>query len=148
VRGRLQPAAALDPHDAAQRNIPSYRVAAANLRSVVALARDRAVPIVLVGQCTRGEPAAMMAEIARATDTPHLDATAVLDGSIEAMRTEERFADLRNTQRERYGSGELDRHPKWLAFLPDACHPNAFGHRLVGDALADVIASALPAPAR
>ena len=148
ARARLRPTPAPNPYDAAQRNIPSYRVAAANLRSVVALARDRAVPIVLVGQCTRGEPAAMMAEIARATDTPHLDATAVLDGSIEAMRTEERFADLRNTQRERYGSEELDRHPKWLAFLPDACHPNAFGHRLVGDALADVIASALPAPAR
>ncbi len=146
LRERLRPAAAIDPYDAAQRNIPSYRVAAANLRSVVDLARDHGVPIVLVGQCTRGEPAALMAEIARATDTPHLDATAVLDASIEAMRTEERFADLRRLQRERYGSAELDRHPKWLAFLPDACHPNAFGHHLVGEALADVIADALPAP--
>lgn len=148
ARGRLQPAAALDPYDAAQRNIPSYRVAATNLRSVVDLARDRGVPIVLVGQCTRGEPAAMMANIARTTDTPHLDATALLDASIEAMMTEERFADLREMQRERYGSGELERHPKWLAFLPDTCHPNAFGHHLVGDALANVIAGVLPAPPR
>ena len=148
VRGRLQPATALDPHDAAQRNIPSYRVAAANLRSVVDLARGRGVPIVLLGQCTRGEPAAMMAQIAHATDTPHLDATALLDASIEAMMTDERFADLRDMQRERYGSGELERHPKWLAFLPDTCHPNAFGHHLVGDALADVIAGVLPAPPR
>ncbi len=148
VRGRLQPAAELDPHDAAQRNIPSYRVAAANLRSVVDLARGRGVPIVLVGQCTRGEPAAMMAQIARATDTPHLDATALLDGSIEAMMTEERFTDLRAMQRERYGVDDLDSHPKWLAFLPDTCHPNAFGHHLVGEALADVIAGAVPAPPR
>jgi lysophospholipase L1-like esterase len=148
VRRRLQPAAALDPSDAAQRNIPSYRVAAANLRRVVDLARDRGVPIVLVGQCTRGEPAAMMASIARATDTPHLDATALLDASIEAMMTEERFADLRAAQRERYGSEDLQRHPNWLAFLPDACHPNAFGHHLVGDALADIIAGVLPAPPR
>ena len=90
----------------------------------------------------------MMAQIAHATDTPHLDATALLDASIEAMMTDERFADLRDMQRERYGSGELERHPKWLAFLPDTCHPNAFGHHLVGDALADVIAGVLPAPPR
>jgi lysophospholipase L1-like esterase len=148
ARGRVQPAVALDPHDAAQRNIPSYRVAAVNLHSVINLARDRGVPIVLVGQCTRGEPAVMMARIAHATDTPYLDATGLLDGSIEAMKTDERFTDLRGMQRERYGSGELARHPKWLAFLPDTCHPNAFGHHLVGDALADVIASALPVPPR
>jgi len=148
ARERLQPAAALDPHDATQRNIPSYRVAAANLRSVVDLARGHGVPIVLVGQCTRGEPAAMMANIARTTDTPYLDATALLDGSIEAMMTEERFADLRGTQRERYGSEDLERHSKWLAFLPDTCHPNAVGHQLVADALADVIAGVLPPPPR
>jgi len=31
-----------------------------------------------------------------------------------------------------------------LLRLPDACHPNAFGQRLVGDALADVLAGVLP----
>ena len=148
LRGRLAPAAAHDPRDSSQRNIPSYRVAGANVRAAVELARARGVPIVLVGQCTRGEPASMMAQIANATGTPHLDATALLDASIEALMTEERFEDLRAMQRERYGNLELERHPKWLAFLPDTCHPNAFGHRLVGDALADVIADAVPAPPR
>lgn len=148
VRGRLAPDVTRDPHDSSQRNVPSYRVAGANVRAAVDLARERGVPIVLVGQCTRGEPAAMMAEIAHATGTPHLDATALLDGSIEALMTEERFEDLRAMQRERYGNPDLERHPKWLAFLPDTCHPNAFGHRLVGDALADVIADAIPVPPR
>jgi hypothetical protein len=64
------------------------------------------------------------------------------------MMTDERFAELREKQRERYGSAELERHPRWLAFLPDACHPNAFGQRLVGDALADVLAGVLPASPR
>jgi hypothetical protein len=49
--------------------------------------------------------------------------------------------------RKRYGA-ELDTHPFWLAFLPDHCHPNALGHRLVADALGDVAAGALPAGAR
>jgi hypothetical protein len=33
-----------------------------------------------------------------------------------------------------------------LAFLPDTCHPNAVGHDLVADALAEILAGALPAP--
>jgi lysophospholipase L1-like esterase len=37
---------------------------------------------------------------------------------------------------------------RWLAFVPDVCHPNAFGHRLVGDALADVLAGVLPGSPR
>jgi lysophospholipase L1-like esterase len=148
ARARLRPTPAPNPYDAAQRNIPSYRISEHNVRSAVELAREAGVPIVLLGQCTRGAPAAVMAGVADETDTPYLDATALLDTSLDAMMTDERFADLREKQRERYGSAELERHPRWLAFLPDACHPNAFGQRLVGDALADVLAGVLPASPR
>ena len=148
ARARLRPNAAPNPYDAAQRNIASYRISADNVRSAVELARAAGVPLVLLGQCTRGEPAAVMAAVANETGAPHLDATALLDASLDAMTTDERFAALRETQRERYGSAELERHPRWLAFLPDACHPNAFGHRLVADALADVLAGVLPASRR
>jgi lysophospholipase L1-like esterase len=146
VQARVAPPAPPDPYDAADRNIPSYRVAAENVRGAVALARAAGVPLVLVGQCTRGEPAGVMARVATETGTPHLDATALLDAAIPALQTEERYAENRARQRARYGNTELEQHPRWLAFLPDVCHPNAFGHRLVGDALAGVVAGVLPAP--
>jgi lysophospholipase L1-like esterase len=148
ARRRLSPPPELDPYDAAQRNIPSYAVAAENVRAAVATARAANVPIVLVGNCTRGEPAAVLAAVARETGVPHLDATALLDASVAELATAERWGDHRLAMRKRYGASELEAHPFWLAFLPDHCHPNALGHRLIGDALAGVVADALPAEPR
>lgn len=147
ARRRLAPAAEPDPRDAAQRNVPSYDVAATNVRAVVEEARTAGIPIVLLGQCTRGRPAEVMAEVASETQTPHLDATHLLETQIPALREDERFAAHRNATRERYGP-ELDANPIWLAFLPDRCHPNALGHQLVADALADLVAGIVAEPER
>jgi lysophospholipase L1-like esterase len=49
---------------------------------------------------------------------------------------------------ERWGEAELARNPQWWAFLPDGCHPNAVGHALVAEALAERVADALPEPPR
>ncbi|RIK94616.1 MAG: hypothetical protein DCC71_23445 [Proteobacteria bacterium] len=146
LRQRIAPPPEPDPHDAAQRNIASYEIAAANLRAAVELARGAGVPIVLVGQCTRGEPAAVMARVARETATPHLDATALLEARVHEIATGDRFRAHRGELSERYGRAELEAHPGLLAFLPDGCHPNALGHQLVAEALADVVAGVLPGP--
>ncbi len=148
ARRRLEPPPPLDPRNAAHRNIPSYAVAAGNVRDAVAAARAAGVPIVLVGNCTRAEPAKLMGDVARELGVPHLDATALLDDAIPAVATEERYSDQRRAMRERYGDTELEAHPYLLAFLPDHCHPNAFGHRLIADALTGVVADALPAASR
>jgi lysophospholipase L1-like esterase len=147
ARRRLDPPTEPDPRDAAQRNVASYDVAAANVRAVVERTRAAGIPLVLLGHCTRGRPAKVLAEVANATGTPHLDATRLLEQKVPALLGEERFAAHRNATRERYGP-ELDANPTWLAFLPDRCHPNALGHQFVADALADVVAGIVTEPSR
>jgi lysophospholipase L1-like esterase len=140
ARARLRPTAPPDPRDPAQRNVPNYRVAAGNVRAAVGAARAAGVPIALVGQCIRGAPAQVMAEVAHETGTPFLDATALLDEAIPRIAEEPRFAADRERIAARYGAEELGSNLHWLAFLPDGCHPNPLGHRLVGEALADLVA--------
>lgn len=147
ARRRLDPPAEPDPHDVAQRNVPSYDVAAANVRAVVERSRAAGIPLVLLGQCTRGTPARVMAEVAAETGTPHLDATRLLETKLPALLEDERFAAHREAARERYGPA-LEANPIWLAFLPDRCHPNAMGHQIVADALADVVAGVVAEPDR
>lgn len=144
ARRALRPPAALDPTDAQQRNVPSYQVAGANARAAVEAARAAGVPIVLLGQCTRGEPAQVLAHVAREAGVPHLDATALLEASLPSLSTEEAYGDQRLAMRKRYGDAELEKRPMLLAFLPDRCHPNAYGHRMVADALAPLVAGVLP----
>ena len=146
LRARWQPPAAPDPRDREQRNVPSYRAAGVNVAGAVALAQGAGIPIVLLGQCTRGQPAAVMASAARDSGAPHLDATALLDATVPALQSDARFADWRAHQLDLYGPDEVESHPRLLAFLPDFCHPNAIGQRVVADALAEIVAGALPAP--
>jgi len=145
LRARWQPPTEPDPTDSQQRNVANYQAAGGNLIGAVMLANDAGIPIVLLGQCTRKVPAQVIASVAKNSGVPHLDATGMLDATVPALLGDPRFADWRAQQRERYGD-ELDAHPNWLAFLPDTCHPNAIGHRLVADELAEILASALPAP--
>ena len=145
LRTRWQPSSEPDPTDVQQRNVANYQAAGGNLIGAVMLANDAGIPIVLLGQCTRKVPAQVMASVAQNSGVPHLDATGMLDATVPALLVDPRFADWRAQQRERYGD-DLDAHPNWLAFLPDTCHPNAIGHRLVADELAEILASALPAP--
>jgi lysophospholipase L1-like esterase len=145
ARRTLRPPPEPDPREASHRNIASYAVAAANVRAAVAAARGAGVPIVLLAQCVGGEPAQVLAAVARETGAPHLDAPALLRASLPALATEERYDEHRAGLRRRYGAAEVDEHILWLAFLPDRCHPNALGHRLVAESLADLVTDALRA---
>ena len=143
ARARIRPPAPPDPHDPAQRNVANYRIARAHMLAAIEAARGAGIPIALLGQCIRGAPAQVMADVARETGVPHLDATGLLDAAVPAIAEEERFATDRDRIAARYGADELASHPRWLAFLPDRCHPNPLGHRLVAEAFADVAAELL-----
>jgi len=146
LRTRWRPQPAPDPYDRAQRNVPSYRAASVNLISAVTLAQEAGVPIVLVGQCTRGLPAEVMASVAQDAGALHLDATALLDATVPTLQNDARFAAWRARLFDLYGRDEVELHPRLLAFLPDFCHPNGVGHQLTADALADILAGTLTAP--
>ena len=148
ARARLHPIAPPDPQDPAQRNVASYQAARVNVRAAVESAHRAGVPIALVAQCVRGVPAELMAEVAHETGAPFLDATALLDAAVPMIANDARFAADRERISERYGAEPLAGHPRWLAFLPDRCHPNPLGHRLVADALAELVAASFPQPSR
>jgi lysophospholipase L1-like esterase len=144
ARARLRPAAAPDPRDPAQRNVPNLRASRANVRAAVAAARGAGIPIVLLAQCISDPWSRTMREVALETGTPFLDAPELLHGAIRAIEHDPRWQDARERIDARYGAGATRRRPRWLAFLPDGCHPNPIGHELVAEALADLVVGAWP----
>lgn len=147
ARARWAPRGSPDPRDPAQRNVASYRASRRHVEASIDRAREAGVPIVLVAQCVRDAPAGVLREAARASGAPFVDATALLDAAIEGLATHPLHAAERSALAERFGADALAAHPQWLAFLPDACHPNAIGHRLTAEAVAEATVRALPAPA-
>ncbi len=137
ARWRLRPPREPDPRDPRSRNVADYREAADNVRQAVLAARRAGVPMLLLAQCVRRDAAGVLARVAELTHTPLLDATALLDSSLGRIASEVRFQAERAALAERYGDGALRERPYLLGFLPDACHPNAIGHRIVAEALAE-----------
>lgn len=131
-----------------QRNVASYQEAAENVRDAVRAARAAGVKIVLVGLCLRDQGAATLAAVAAETATPYVDATALLDERVPRLASDPASADVRASAAARYGSAAVAAAPYLLAFLPDGCHPNAYGHRLVAQALAERVAPLLGGEAR
>jgi lysophospholipase L1-like esterase len=143
ARARLRPPKPPDAQDPATRNVASYEEATAHVSASIGAARAAGVPMVLVVQCVRGQVAGLLHEVASATGTPILDATALLDGAIARVASQPEFAAERQRIARRYGPRSLDDHPQLHVFLPDGCHPNALGHRRVADELSRVVAEAL-----
>ena len=139
ARSRLQPPEEPDASDPAARNVANYGEAARNIRDAVLLARQAGVPMVLLAQCVRREVSGVLFQAAERVNAPLLDATALLDASLEAVATDPEFAAQRALLADRYGEHTLRTNPHLVVFLPDNCHPNAIGHQLVAEALADLI---------
>jgi len=140
--GRLRQASGGDAPAPAVRNVSGYAEAEQNVRAAVATARKAGVPLVLVTNCARGAPAAVLERVARETGTPHLDATALVEAAIPRIAADPAFASDRARLARRYGAPLLQRKPYLLGFLPDGCHPNAVGHRLIAEALAQEVETA------
>ena len=93
--------------------------------------------MLLLAQCVRRGAAGVLARVAERTHTPLLDATALIDSSLGRIASGVQFQAARAALAQRYGDGTLRERPHLLGFLPDACHPNAIGHRIAAEALAD-----------
>ncbi len=140
---RQRPIAQPDPRDPAARNVASADEAERNVRDAVAAAQAAGVPIVLVAQCVRGAPAKLLERVARSARVPNVDATGLLDAAVPRIAAAPEYHRERARLERRFGLNELRANPRLLAFLPDGCHPNALGHGLVAEALAEVAAPLL-----
>jgi lysophospholipase L1-like esterase len=129
------------------RNVASYAEASANIRDAVHIARQAAVPLVLVANCVRGPVAEVVARVARETGTPYLDATALVERAVPQIAQDPTFAADRERLTQRYGAKALTANPALYGFLPDQCHPNGVGHRLIAEALCEIVARAAGPPA-
>jgi lysophospholipase L1-like esterase len=127
------------------RNVRSSADSLRSVRQAVGLAQQAQVPIVLVALCVRGAATRMLEGVARERGVPFLDGMTLLDTSLARARTEPGFASERERLRERYGEALLAESPELHLLLPDGCHPNALGQRLVGEALAEIVADLLEA---
>ncbi len=126
-----------------ERNVASYAEMARNARDAVAAARRAGIPLLLVAQCVRGPGAATLADVARDTGAPFLDATALLDEAVPQLASDPAAAELRARAAARYGEARLTASPYLLAFLPDGCHPSAWGHAAIARAMAAKLAPLL-----
>ena len=128
------------------RNVGSLAEAGENVRGAVAVARRAGVPLVIVANCVRGSTAAVLAGVAQQTGTPYLDATALVESALPRIAQDPELAPDRENLVRRYGAQKLASDPRLYGFLPDLCHPNAIGHRLIAEALAGIVAdAAIPA---
>jgi lysophospholipase L1-like esterase len=125
------------------RNVTSYEEAAQNVREAVGVARRAGVPLVLVANCVRGPAAEVLARVSHETGAPYLDATALVEAALPRIAGDPEFAADRQHLAGRYGERALAVDRRLYGFLPDHCHPNAIGHRLIGEALAGIVASKL-----
>ncbi|HTF35302.1 MAG TPA: GDSL-type esterase/lipase family protein [Myxococcota bacterium] len=124
------------------RNVASYAEASANIGDAIQIARQAGVPLVLVANCVRGPVAEVVARVARETGTPYLDATALVDAAVPQIAQDPAFAADRERLAQRYGAEALAANPALYGFLPDRCHPNRIGHRVIADALGEIVARA------
>ncbi len=124
------------------RNIESLGEAGRNVREAVQLARQAGVPLVIVANCVRGNTAAVLANVAQETGAPYLDAAALVEAALPRIARDPEFAQDRERLAQRYGAHRLAADPRLYGFLPDLCHPNATGHRLIAEALAGIVKEA------
>ena len=124
------------------RNVSGWGEAEANVRGAVAAARAAGVPLVLVANCVRGPAAEVMARVARDTGTPYLDATKLVEDALPRIGSDPAFEADRAKVVARYGERAVAGNPRLLGFLPDLCHPNPVGHRLIAQALAPLVEAA------
>lgn len=121
------------------RNVSGYTEAEANVRAAVAAARAANVGIVLVANCARGPVAEVLRRVADETGTPFLDATRLVEDAIPRIASDPAFEADREAVVARYGEKAVAANPTLFGLLPDSCHPNPVGHRLIAEALAPMV---------
>lgn len=116
----------------------SRRRFAQNLIEMTNQTRSVGAQSLLLSLCTPRSYSRVMERVAEQQDALFLNGQQLLRDAIPALRSGQRYPDQVRTMEQRYGAA-LNQH-ELLYVSSDGCHPNEVGHRLVSEALAELIA--------
>lgn len=112
----------------------------ANLREAAALARKHGAHFVFLGVCLDDETRGAIRAVAQDEGVGFLDAQETMFRRIPELASGELLRADTDRLKRKYGSGPFRdiESSRWV-LLPDECHPNPVGHRLIGEALGNEI---------
>ena len=113
---------------------------AANLRTMVRIARAQGARPVLLAVCSPESIVSQMQDVAAAARVPVVRALDRLLGRLEDLKAHRLYPDEVRYYENIYGVDAMQK--KWQLYVTtDGCHPNRAGMSLIADALTDVIGS-------
>ena len=110
-----------------------------NLRQAAQLAVARGLHFAFISSCLDRAGIRAMKRVARDEDVPYVNGLQVMMSRIPELAAGELAVDEVASVLEAYGDKSLQRWGSrgWV-LMPDRCHPNVVGHRLIGEAIAEV----------
>ena len=120
---------------------------AENLRHAAQLAESHGLPFALISSCLDRTGVRAMKRVAREEEVPFVNGLQTMMRRIPELASGNLAADEVARVVEAYGPKSLQRWGSrgWV-LMPDRCHPNVVGHRLIGEAIAEVSSAWIPEP--
>ena len=110
-----------------------------NLRQAAQLAQAHDRPFALISSCLDREGIRAMRRVAREQQVPFVNGLQTMMSRIPELQSGDLASEEVARVVEGYGAKSLQRWGSrgWV-LMPDRCHPNVVGHRLIGEAIAEV----------
>lgn len=127
-----------DPGEEVRENV-TLEEYSENLRQAAQLAEAQGLPFALISSCLDREGIRAMKQVAREEEVPFVNGLQTMMSRIPELQSGDLASEEVASVVEAYGAKSLQRWGSrgWV-LMPDRCHPNVVGHRLIGEAIAEV----------